>query len=476
MLLMVFSSLAFAQNKYLVILGGGGEPRGEGTIFDQNLKLMGQFARAHPEYKVDVKFNGGHLKTERIIQEQFKSFTPDHQFTQENFEKTILKYEKMIESGEIKSGDNLLLNIDSHGSVQDGKTHRISTVGEKITDYNVLGGKTVSLDRLKKLTELAEKKGVNLGIIDLSCHSGNTLSLANRKTCVITGAGSEHYGIAGLSERFFSNDFARNLSHSSNLEEAFLAARAKRIDITFPMISSPAGIETQKILYESLTPYLHYYTIMPDKFIDFMEEDLLKGKECRVENGFQQLNLEIEKLLKASTDFTSQTALNELKDALRKYHNYILDIKLKMQEAGFGIMKKKHEFCSTIPADPKNKILEGKECINYYTMEQLLQLDFKMVLGYYEKSLNDPTLDASTKAKNKAIIECYKKAEEWKKFIISKNPNYLLIADFWNKFPSLSSQTRALADGVIHAEEQVYNLIYKRSKTEASNPCRNFRL
>lgn len=475
--ILLFTSIAGAKEKYLVLLGGGGEPAGKTTIFDPSLQRMGDFSRAHPEYKLDISFNGGHLETERIIRDNFQNST-NNSFTSRNFENTISKYEKMIESGKIKAGDNLLIAIDSHGSTQSGDSHNISTTGETMTDFENLGSKTVSLDRLKKLTLLAEDKGVNLGIIDLSCYSGNTLALANSKTCVISGAGTEHVGLASPSSSYFSNRLPQFLSTASNLEEAFLKARKESIDISYPMISTLSGQVVQQIHYQALGPYLNFQSQQSSsRFTDFMEEDFLQGKTCHVEQGLNQLNSIVQNFIKSSEDLQLKMALFQLQHEVKSYHDFIDSIKTEMRKAGIGMMKKKLDFCATIPADDQLGVSEVNECVSNFNLQSLAKLNFQPIYDFYQKKSKDMNLSPKERAKNLALYQCYKKMEGWRNHVLRANPQFLLIDTFWqDRYPYLSTQTKRYAEKVIAAEKQVYDLLYHQMASNGPNPCRAFEL
>ncbi len=470
---LLLPSFVLSQAKYLAVMGAGGEPKNVGTIFDEGLSLVGEFSKKNPDYLVDLHFNGGHLQTESIAREKFKKFDKSNYFTAEAFERSIAFYEDQISSGKIKSNDQILIHINTHGSEKDQETHKISTLGEAISNYNTLGSSSsVSLDRLKKLTELAEKKGVKLAIIDLSCHSGNTLSLANSKTCVISGTGLNHFGFGGSYEKNFSNRFNRLLNKGKNLEEIFIEARANHHDISYPMISSPQGKEIQSKLYEALTPFIYFHLEKADKFIPFIEEDFLKGKECKMPDQFALLISESQKILLAVKDENTKQNIKEFQAALKAYYDYFNDLKYQMNLAGFGNMKKRLNFCSEIKADPQNGIKEGKECINYFTLEMLMGIDFNNVFKFYEEKEKSGTPEE--KAHNRAIIKCYQKAQDWKNFLIKENPHYAEISNFWKKLPQLQAKTQDLARAVNQSQQKLYVDLYQRSRATGANPCRDF--
>ena len=225
-----------AQTSHLAIIGGGGEAKGSSTIFDGDLKHISKFARMNPNWITTSSFNGGHSETENIIKSNLN-------ITNEPFTKNSCEQLIKTTNGELKSGDQLLIHINSHGARRDvstEKTHKIATAESALENYETIGGSTVGLDYLKKLTELANHKGIKLAIIDFSCHSGSTLNIANKNTCVITSTGPNHYGYTG-SDQTFTSLFNSKLEKGKSLEEIYLEAREKYFDKSFPMIFSPQG-------------------------------------------------------------------------------------------------------------------------------------------------------------------------------------------------------------------------------------------
>ena len=149
---MIFKHLAFvvlilstsplrAENHMLVI-GGGGEPVRDFTIFDTGIEHLGKNLQKS-NWKYEVSYNGGHSKTEEILRKEFPS--PNKQttdFTAQKYEHLIRDYKNKILSGQIKSGDQLMIVVNSHGAskINGIKTHAISAKGAPATDLNNLQG------------------------------------------------------------------------------------------------------------------------------------------------------------------------------------------------------------------------------------------------------------------------------------------------------------------------------------------------
>ena len=165
---LLFINIAQADN-YMLFMGGGGEPAGDKTIFDNDIITLGKSLK-NSNWKYKVAFDGGHKETENAISQSLPEDKDKLPFTSENYLKIINDYKNKIENGEIKSGDQLMVMLDTHGAANDSPgpnnlTHQVATIGGKAQNLNTLSGSTtVSLDNLQSLIDVANKK-------ELSWHS-----------------------------------------------------------------------------------------------------------------------------------------------------------------------------------------------------------------------------------------------------------------------------------------------------------------
>lgn len=232
----VTMDLAEANKKEMVFFGGGGEPPGDGTIFDQGVSYFTPFMPGSG-WNVRPYFNGGHKTSENIARKMFGD--KNKPMTSRNIKDEIASLKKRIESGDLAPGDQLMMTLYTHGANPKAgqKSHSVST-----TDG------LLDLDELISLRDLAERKGVKLAIVDMSCHSGSTLNLASDKTCVVSATGD------GLGYTTSAESIGKNLIRGLSLERAFM--RSRRIPVgAAPQISSPAGKKTYaatKFLHESM--------------------------------------------------------------------------------------------------------------------------------------------------------------------------------------------------------------------------------
>lgn len=193
------------------------------------------------------QFNyGGDDSFAENIRKQYKQKQPESligKLNKQTLKRRIDTMKDLIRNKGIKSGEQILLILDTHGNPSaNGQSHTIETVDGPI-----------DLKDLQELALLAKQHKVHLGIIDQSCFSQTTLNLANEYTCVISGSTEDTPSMAGA-----TRDMIRALSNSENLEEAFLKARANtNINATYalPQISTPEGKEIFE--YLKFTDHLH---------------------------------------------------------------------------------------------------------------------------------------------------------------------------------------------------------------------------
>lgn len=467
-LLLLFSTGLFAGTNHMVIMGGGAEPLDkETTIFDEEMKLLGKYVKKKKDWSVSLSFNGGHSKTEQILEKSIEKVTgPNTAFTESSFENLIATYEKKIKNSEIKSGDQLILYLSTHGAIKskNESTHSIAVSGGASANLNNLSNsKIVSMDRLKNLSALAKSKGIKLGILDFSCHSGASLALKNDNTCVISASGPDHFGFA-----LWGSRFADNMKQGKNLEEVFLETFKNRPEMSFPMISSPAGVEIQEELYKLMTPYLYFWRKNPgqDKFAKLIE-DQVNNNKCE-EANFQfnelmtllgQMENVVRKVNGEAPDF------RRLKDALSEYHDFQNSVKEKYAQMGAqDIYQKKEKFCSQWD--------KNKTCTEW-SLKEILTMQYDKLINLY----------GNIKAKKSgpivgwydAYISNLDQAKERREQLLSSNPELSEKINFFQTIPKLEKTSWDMSLRVSKELQKVYSSMYS-SKTESNNrpnPCRD---
>lgn len=463
LLALIFSSWVAAEANHILVIGGGGEPQGPATIFDEEVAHTGDFLKDNKNWKVSLTFNGGHSETEKMLKQKFA--IPNHRFTRESFENLISLYEEKLLNGSIKRGDKILIQISSHGAYQESQelSHRIATSEGSALDLNTLEGSgSVSLDRLQNLIQLASEKEVKLAILDFSCHSGSTLNLDHSKACIISSTGPKHFAWNG--EGGFSYQFTQHMKSGKSLEEIFLMALEQKRSSDFPMISTEIGKSLQKDLYEGITPFLYEWRdkIRYDKFSVYIENEVIRN-QCE---EIPEIAL-LENFLKKAGVILGKEEIPtivKLRDAIREYYEFQLKMREELMGMNMPLLKEKHRFCSELTES------EGRlACETYSTLELISS----------EDSI-DPMLEMSafhgdeeSVAKLKNVKKMLKKKKELMVLMGSADK----FRNFYQSYPNLERTTHLLALKAAREAAILYRMLYeKQSKEAGSNPCKDFKL
>lgn len=466
---LILSTTTLYAANHILVIGGGGEPVGTSTNFDRRIGQLGKNVQ-EANWKYEISFNGGHSTTEQILRTNYPSpVAPVTDFTVEEYNRLLKDYKNKILSGKIKAGDQLMILTSSHGSAQAKGmvTHSISAKGGPITDYNSLkGSATVNLDHLAEIVKLTNERGIKLAIVDLSCHSGNTMALKKNapNTCIITSTGPIHYGFSGQSA--FTEKFIQNLKAGTNLEEAFLKGRIQSSDPSYPMISTEANDQIVKDVYESITPYLYYTDAKSDKLANYIVETANADLICKRENEFKKLISQIEKLQSVVTSTPNGFNAEALKDLLKNYkesQDQVLKASLAM---GAYNLSKKEVF--TLPANTKAIIGFKLE----YNWKELLELDIEKRIADYEK-FKKFSSSSTAKADNQAAIDFLKIVNEKKQSIIRQHPKLKNFKENVTSLVTGMNNSRKIAAQVALQERQFYEELYRRKQNnQSNNPCR----
>lgn len=472
-ILLSFLNIASAADTSFIFMGGGGEPEGATTIFDESLGKMKPYFSSRTFKEGSVSFNGGHANTERLLSEAFPQH-PNSSFTNESYESLIKKYIDDIKNGKYKSGDQILVYIDTHGAMKgkikgkDEISHSIATTGSAIRNYNHLSGSSVvTMDLLKDLATAAKDAKINLGIIDQSCHSGNSIDLSNEYTCVISSTGPMNYGYAGPGT--FSDNFVKNMKTGRSLEDVFLEARADASDAGYPMISSQESQSIYKDAYSLISPYLNfYYDTNADKLTNYFKENISDMAYCKREQQFKDLFKMLENVESVFSvqkklffmKWTEKTIdLTNLKDALKKYK--------ESQDQMILINRKLSH-----PKFDQELEVEG----DHITLRDLLSTNYKGQIEDNNKLIERSNTSEARKTFLRNENARLERARNLKFQKANEYPELKNLIDTEDEFRSQSySNARAVAD----AEKHFYNSYYKELKkknSEQANPCRNFKL
>jgi hypothetical protein len=460
-----FSFQALATD-YLMLIGAGGEDaKKETTIFDNTIQNMAKYVERTPGLKVNVALNGGHAKTEEIINKSFPNAETKTSFQAADYKRLIQNYKTKLENNEMVSGDQLMIFIDTHGAQKQKsfKTHAISTSGGSATDFNTLSGSSnVDLDQLEVLKKLAKDKGVKLAIIDASCHSGNTQSLADDNTCVISGTGPNHYGYTT-----FSQDFSAAMSKGKNLEEIFLKVRKQDTTPGLPMISTQAGQEVTSLLYDKITPFVYYFDAKNDKLTPYLKKTQDEEVQCLSNyntlistiNEIEELNTVSKKVLFWNVK-KKKVKLKNLKKLLESYENSMVSIQQQMKAVGANRLNQKETFKT-----PTQSV--------EYSWKELLTTDFNPLINDMKGRLQTEQLE-SNRTLLKDLITVYERASARKEELLKTQPDLREIPAKEAEIKRSIDANYFTAAAIGTEERKLYSALYKTD--DKPNPCKDFKL
>lgn len=226
---------AAARQKFLYSLGGAGDAPNQKNIFVENFIQLDTFGK-ESGWQRDTVFDGEQI-ADKIAVSSFlgKKNIPD--FTQKNFKNKLNQIISDLHQGKIRAGDQVLITMTTHGAPPDGTdSHKVVCIDGDC-----------DMQAIAPVLRELEKAGVKTAVMDLSCYSGQSLKLASDKTCVITGANDD------VSFGFANGALISHMKSGISLEQAFMEARRDPFAFSNLQISSPAGIETQKMM-QTLAP------------------------------------------------------------------------------------------------------------------------------------------------------------------------------------------------------------------------------
>lgn len=468
----------FTINSYALetlVLGGGGDPAGDATIFDSSLQ---QLLNKKSELKLNTKvvFNGNHKNTESIIQRA--TGAPAKHFTEENYNLVINEYINKIENGSIKPGEQLLVYMDTHGGEKSNgvDTHTIAMGGTPIKDYSkIQGDKTRSMDVFARLAEAAKAKNIKLAIMDFSCHSGNSIALANSNTCVITSSGPNHFGYTG-----FASYMLEEMKPGRSLEEAFLAARKRETMPSFPMISTEAGKRVSSDLYRELSPYLFYkdqYNGMAiDKLSPYLTKIVETGSYCQREVDFNNLVTKLETFEKLTGKLYSEFSGGEQLVAKLKEYKKLQDTYLKeLKDSGYELLKTKEKIYYGGRKGKNGKMI-GQES-STETWDSILTSYDRGNLNYFNDELKKKK-SPQERADILKVIDKYNKIYAKREEIFKKYPKILNYKETFDKMLANKSKLMDLSRKVAELGNHYYDNAYsiQMNASAKSEPCRDFKL
>lgn len=452
-----------AGKKQFYLLGGGGEPEGRSTMFDAELETMAKFTNSSADWESTISFNGGHTNTEKIIKNKMSKSKAVGPFDQKNYDALIKEMTQKLESGELKNGDQLMIEVNSHGDInrKDEKTHTVA----------LAGGGGVNLDALEKISNLAAEKGVKLAIVDMSCYSGSLLNIKNDKVCFISATSADTYAYGRSGGWFsgidsFAGSFHDQLKSGQNLEEIFLKASGVGYSPNFPRISTKAGEDVEKFMYDFIAPFLTYNLEKNVSLFYSKDPATFEAQVCSMNqtyNNIDEILSQYNNIVQLSDKIISKES-KAFKEALTNYRKAQLEYE--------SVYRAKIEIGKEV-----KDILEGDYSADIntwfpYEPSTFMTIDETESIKDMEKRIKD-------NPKLKFVPERLEAAKKRKKIIdevnvrLSKSSKEKIALA--RKLSSLDFDTFTLASKVSIEAKKMYSNLYKKvMDNEKSNPCRDF--
>jgi hypothetical protein len=474
---------------FLMVIGAGGESPKVDTIFDSSIGNIGDYAKRTQGIKIDVALDGGdngaHTKTQAIINDSFPMAATKSEFHSADYRRLIESYKYKLQHDEMVAGDQLMVYINSHGAenLDPNKSHQIATTGASTGDVpavnltTLAGIELVDLDDLKEIQKLAKEKHVKMAIVDMSCHSGKSLTLADDNTCVISSTGPKHYGY--VASGTFAGDLPNYFIKGNNLEDIFLEARSKDQTSGVPMISTHAGVAVNDIIYEKITPFLYNFSGASNKLTPFLEENNNVFSQCVFDNNYASLIATIntvEKLAISSTtaawwQFKSNTVdFSNFKILLEKYKVSLDLVRGKIREMGLERLKTEEIF------NMSNSYQDyDSNWSKTYTWKELLTFDFERLIEDQQSRLTR-TVDPATTVTIQSMISLYTQSKVKKEEILRLHPELGTIHQREMEIQEMIESNNQTTSAIGTEERRLYSELYKSKKSAEPNPCKDFKI
>ncbi len=460
LLLLLLSSNLFAKN-YLYLFGAGGESAAKtDTIFDGDIKITGEKLVQKENWEVHALINGGHAKTEAIANTVFKQASQVDTFTSQHYNEYLKSILQKIKSGQIKKGDQLVIQINTHGARQ---KNSINQIGHSVTANNGL----VDFNLLKEVTQLANKQSIDTAVLDFSCFSGATQDLSSNHTCVVSASGE--YNVAFVNQsNTFTRQFISQIGTNKNLEEMFLNARTYKntTDPSFPTISTEQGKAIYEDLYLNIYKYFSFYS-------DQVKEYVIDTPYCERTSPLPALEWVatwtkvFAPIIKNLPNVNLNKEMDNFIQSVKKYHQSLLVIKKLYSSVNLPMPAQeitlKSKFGSQTPVKYKKR-----DILTLTPNEQL------------EKALKNPQLKPPFK--NKADEELAIKADLYQQMKSKQESFKRMNKDderFINQYAEYKkafSSLKEIAFRIPKGERMIYSTLYQtKAKIYPNHVCRRIK-
>lgn len=458
---------AWAKDHFYLI-GGGGEPQRDYTIFDTALNKLDYYLKGNNKWHKGIYFNGGHDKTEKIIAD-ISNDEPANKFRPEDYDEFIKRTLNKIQNDEIKKGEQLMLFIDSHGAI---RARNGSEVSHSISSSK--SSTLVNLDKLKDILELAHKKGIKVGLIDGSCHAGASIDLQkyNPSMCIITGSSDRNFSYTD-----FAENIANNFKSGKSLEEVFQYARNASHAKAFPMINSPVGMAVQEML-KDIQPLFFDPTYDPigssnnklEAFLDSSIQSIGACQEMPIPHNLITAIDKAESLSLIQKKFvfftvTEKKEFKELKEMIKEHYKLFNQAK-KIREKTLPLLDQK------VKLDPPSSHME-------YSLAELSRINYNKLIAESEEIINSDQSTEDKKNRSRSLLRFYQSIKSTHERL-KQQSSFQELENQQRTLDSIYQEIGKSGSNMALKERELYESLYKSlEKTElgkAPNPCQDFKL
>lgn len=475
--------LAMAEN-FSYLIGGGGES-GDKTLFDLEVDHFSYINSFSSNQK--IYFDGGHALLEKNLEKTFPNAEKNH-FRENDYYNFLKDLKEKIVSGKIKSGDQILVSLFSHGAQKEENvvSHKVAvkkdSQDQNINLQNLSGAEIVSLDDLKEVIKLSEDKGIKLGIIDQSCYGGATTALAKglKNVCVLAG----------------TNDLIPNISHDNHAVDPILQKKMgleKSSIAAFSDALNKKGTNLEEV-------YLSVLTNTKSLVAPMSSIDVMKDIEAELNEVFSN-KIDLLTMVTKVTNYEDVDFIGVCTEK-RKFDQALISI---MSQLGQGFIANSKVFQSfnqalekyKIKLDELNKEGEKAQAVYKYMLQDpiveiTLNLDdmdgkIKTVLITKSDLINNPkqaykmvldsfSNDKALSRKYKSLVKTEVKKLESKRELLMKEYQTLPHSNP-EKVELISMELFQSSVDLMTQMNQLKREIYlNRIQQKDSNPCRDFKI
>jgi hypothetical protein len=488
-LILKFFIMSAYSSTSMLLLGGGGEPENkEGTIFDEALSDVSDYAQKNKVTTYSL-FDGGHSKTESIIASKLPSSSLKKNISNSNLDEII----KNIMSGKLplNSNDQLMIYIDSHGSrpYNSESLHTIAGAGSTSNLVTLEGAEQIDLKKLQTIVDYSNEKHFKLAIIDASCFSGASLNFKNSKnTCIITSTDKSMFSFASNpyqntenkkynQQKTFNQVFTSELKSQKfkNLEDLFLYSREKSVGIDFPNINSDTGLSLSKILLGDIEKYFSFSALNANTMDSTLKNLNNDTKICEYDKKLNFIMKNLDQLMKLNEKNIPGLIpdVNDLKNKIRKYHELIKSNAVSLNFINsYGSKKIEGK---SIPAEFQN-FTYGQLFFPLDNRLKSLKQSMDEEMAQLKKRSDGAHFVEQTKKDYELEMSKFQKLANFRDEFSKTNPEFKKALNGYLNWNADDDKNFEVGLDIATSSRKIYNKLYQQATGKDENSCRGFKI